>query len=218
MSAQPPNDLPPPDELTVGDILRSLRRLTVGQAVTLVSVILAILGGAFGFGMKVADWMKPPSIPASPPVVSQEPAHVGPIPCSEVSGWPRGRWYLWGRFRNQKVTRPNSDNYSRIPQVFYYADFVSPSEFHSQSEEGAATQATDPGKRQLISKAKNGQHLETGKTVEFEGHDRTGYTLSESLKVSDDGCMIIGDWHDNRKNEGDEHYLYQSDRYYILPR
>lgn len=164
-----------------------------------------------------------------PPVTKKWQEMLGaPIPCSAQPYWPRGQWYLWGRFENHTPTKENTDNFTRIPQVFPWAVFTSDHAFWSETEELAEAQpktGPQPNPFDRIYNAKpetDGEKLVPGQTVVFVGWDNTRggvdhtpYHMRETLKVSEDGCMIEGHWEDNRKNKGDEHYLYPSERYYV---
>jgi hypothetical protein len=158
-----------------------------------------------GFGL-ASQWLR-----------SKAPSTL-PGPCYAAQGWPRGEWYLWGRFDNHRPTKGNTDDMTRIPQIFPQAIFDSDHSFRSETEENAEKPNKNAMDRTYVAVALNGGQVKRNAVVVFQGNDNTkpvNYEMTESLRVSDDGCMLTGRWQDNRGNFGDEHYLYRSDRYYV---
>lgn len=126
-------------------------------------------------------------------------------PCSAAQGWPKGEWYLWGRFDNHRPTKGNTDEMTRTPQIFPQAIFDSDHSFSSETEENAEKPDTNAMDRTYVAVALNGGALAPKAVVVFKGHDNTKpvkYVMTESLRVSDDGCMLTGRWQDNRGNFG----------------
>lgn len=141
---------------------------------------------------------------------------ISPIPCSQVTGWPRGRWYVWGHLDN-RPTKQNTDDWKRIPQINSEVVFTSDTGYQSFTEQPTADEQKNLFKTIFGSQAEP-TALAPGGTVKFEGANGTGYTDEGSLTASSDGCMLEGDFGDNVGNRGHLHYLYKSAAYFVPPK
>jgi hypothetical protein len=184
------------DKLTVGRILHDLEP---SQLWGLLVAIATIVSASFFAGNQ---------FPRSGAVVQSSSS---PISCSAVSGWPKGRWWTWGRLETPP-TKKNTDNWTRIPQISSELVFTSSHSYEVQTEQ--LTQ--DATKR--IYEATSEEPLIAGSTVRFHGKDGTGYESKSTITASDDGCMLHGEFTDTDGNAGTLHFLYQSPRYYVSPK
>lgn len=141
---------------------------------------------------------------------------VLPVPCSEIAGWPKGRWYVWGHL-DSRPTQQNTDNWNKIPQVTSEAVFISNTDYEAQTEQPTTDERKNTFKATFKAQDKP-TPLVPGGTVNFEGANGTGYKNEGTLTATADGCMIDGDFRDNVGNRGHLHYLYKSGTYFVLPK
>lgn len=94
------------------------------------------------------------------------------------------------------LTRKNTDNYTRFPQISSEVAFVSSDSYETQTEE----HTDDATKRVFKSHAQ--KEITPGATVDFEGSDGTGYLSKATLTISEDGCLMEGRFTDTKGNAG----------------
>lgn len=186
-----------PEKLTVGKILRDLEP---GQFWGLLVAAASVVASCFLLGQRF-------------PVASAAStgANAAPVPCFRMTDWPQGRWWVWGRL-NTPPTKKNTDNFTRLPQLVSEAVFTSNHSYEAQTEEST----NDARKRAII--VQSNEPIVPGATVHLQGGSATGYNSTETLTVTDDGCLLNGTFGDNDGNAGSIHFLYESSRYYIPPK
>jgi hypothetical protein len=135
-----------------------------------------------------------------------------PRACYEMPGWPKGRWFNWGRFENAPTAK-NTDKWKRIPQVWPEVVFTSNQAYESETEQ----KTNDPRGRAYKAHVQEGETVRPGATIHFKGKDETGYEMTERLTVTPDGCMMTGTTSDTDGNFGPYYYLYESEHYYVTP-
>ena len=160
------------NKLTIGKILRDLSPAELFGALTAAATVIA---GSFWVGERFS-------------VLTD----AAPIPCSKMPGWPQGRWWAWGRL-DGPPTKKNTDEFTRIPQIVPEVLFFSNSSFETQSE-----QSTGDALKRVFRAHANGP-LTPGRPVRFDGSDGTGYSVTETLTPTDDGCMLNGMFLDTDK-------------------
>jgi hypothetical protein len=180
-------------KLTVGKILRDL---DPGQLWGFLVALATVVATAFYIGQR---------FPVAAPTAR---ATAGAVPCSRISDWPKGRWWLWGRLESVPTAK-NTDHFTRIPQFAPEVVFTSDHSWEVLTDETAG----DARKKILTARAN--EPLSPGQTLKFQGTSGTDYTNTETLTGSDDGCMLNGTFADSNGNSGSIHFLYQASQYYV---
>lgn len=185
-----------PDKLTVGKILRDLEPSQLwGLLVALATIISASFFAGNQFLRSAA--------------AAQSPS--APVSCSAVPGWPKGRWWTWGRLETPPTVK-NTDHWTRIPQIYPEVVFTSSHSFEAQTE-----QLTGDATKRMY-EAIFDEPLIAGNTVHFTGKDGTGYESKSTITATTDGCMLYGQFTDTDGNAGTLRFLYQTPQYYVSPK
>jgi hypothetical protein len=187
--------------LTIGDIIKAL---TPAGAWSLLAAMVAVLGGVFTLGQHLGNFS-----PSGNFTSSKSKAETDPVPCYRSKGWPKGVWLVWGHIESD--WKPTKDD-KRFPQIATRVTFDSSTSFITQSDHVLAD-ATKNGYRATLSSP-----IEPGAAIQIHGRDGTGYTSDiYNGVVSNDGCMIKGDFTDSLGHRGSVNYLFESSRYYVDP-
>lgn len=133
---------------------------------------------------------------------------VGPVPCYQANDWPNGRWVEWGHLSSDWKPRSADEKFPQFAMGITISSGI--------NYVGFSDHVTANANENLIQGKLDGP-LRPDSAVRMNGGDAKGYTAQMNGQVTHDGCLINGDFVDSSGNQGDIHFLFSRDRYFVEP-